>query len=319
MKRPQNIIAESGMTLPVAALFGMVVWLLAGLVRQQLWPQLACFVATVYVLVELTNQNALLRVRSRMVSSTFILLSCAASFLLPQMTGGIVQFCFVVAFLLLFQTYQTTHCVGRVFYAFTAIGLASLAFVQVMWYVPVLWILMATQLQSLNWRTWFASLLGLAMPYWFALLWFLLPFNISDEWTTDLSPLAEHFAQLGDVTIHFSLFTIHSLGGILAFALTLVLAAIGVAHFWQYSFEDKIRIRLLYGFFTTMTAVTVVFILAQPQHFDLLMRLLILCASPLIAHVMTFTSSRLSNILFFVALVLTLALIVFNLIPWTAS
>ena len=314
MKRPQNIIAEGGLTLPAAALFGIVVWLLAGLVQQQLWPQLACFIATVYVLVELTNQNALLRVRSRMVSSTFIVLSCAASFLLPQMTGGIVQFCFVVAFLLLFQTYQTSHSIGRTFYAFTAIGLASIAFVHVLWYVPVLWILMATQLQSLNWRTWLTSLLGLALPYWFALLWFLLPFNLSDEWTTDLTPLADHFSQLANIAIQSPLTSHLFLGGLLVFILTIILAAIGMAHFWQYSFEDKIRIRLLYGFFTAMTAVTVLFILVQPQHFDVLMRLLTLCASPLIAHVLTFTSSRLSNILFFVALALAVAITVFNLV-----
>ena len=313
MKRPQNIIAEGGLTLPVAALFGIVVWLLSGLVQQRLWLQLACFVATVYVLIELTNQNALLRVRSRMVSSTFIVLSCAASFLLPQMTGGIVQFCFVMAFLLLFQTYQTSHSIGRTFYAFTAIGLASIAFVHVLWYVPVLWILMATQLQSLNWRTWLTSLLGLAMPYWFALLWFLLPFNLSDEWTTDFTPLADHFSKLADIAIQSPITSHLFLGGLLVFILTIILATIGMAHFWQYSFEDKIRIRLLYGFFTAMTAVTVLFILVQPQHFSVLMRLLTLCTSPLIAHVLTFTSSRLSNILFFVALALALALAVFNL------
>jgi hypothetical protein len=186
---------------------------------------------------------------------------------------------------------------------------------------------MATQLQSLSWRTWWASLLGLTMPYWFALLWFLLPFNLSAEWTTDLSPLANHFSQLADVSLplidsnaqspalnsQFSILHSHFLPGLLVFALTVILAVIGMAHFWQYSFEDKIRIRLLYGFFITMTSVTALFILLQPQHFDVLMRLLTLCACPLIAHVLTFTSSRLSNILFFVALALVVALTAFNL------
>lgn len=314
MKRPQNIIAESGLTLPVAALFSVVVWLLVGLVRLQLWPQLACFIATIYMVVEMTNQNALLRIRSRMVSSTFIVLSCASCFLFPQMTGGVAQLCMVAAFLMLFQTYQTSRCMGRIFYAFAAIGLGSLAFVQMLWYVPVLWLLMATQLQSMNWRTWLASMLGLAMPYWFALVWFLLPFNLSADWTADLSPLADHFALLADISRPSIPTPPYLLGSIFALVLTLVLGAIGITHFWQYSFEDKIRIRLLYGFFTAMTAFTVFLILVQPQHFDVLMRLLTLCACPLIAHVLTFTSSRLSNILFFVALGLALALTVFNLI-----
>ena len=314
MKRPQNIIAESGLTLPVAALFSVVVWLLVGLVRLQLWPQLACFIATIYMVVEMTNQNALLRIRSRMVSSTFIVLSCASCFLFPQMTGGVAQLCMVAAFLMLFQTYQTSRCMGRIFYAFAAIGLGSLAFVQMLWYVPVLWLLMATQLQSMNWRTWLASMLGLAMPYWFALVWFLLPFNLSADWTADLSPLADHFALLADISRPSIPTPPYLLGSILALVLTLILGAIGITHFWQYSFEDKIRIRLLYGFFTAMTAFTVFLVLVQPQHFDVLMCLLTLCACPLIAHVLTFTSSRLSNILFFVALGLALALTVFNLI-----
>ena len=155
---------------------------------------------------------------------------------------------------------------------------------------------------------------GLAMPYWFALVWFLLPFNLSADWTADLSPLADHFALLADISRPSIPTPPYLLGSILALVLTLVLGAIGITHFWQYSFEDKIRIRLLYGFFTAMTAFTVFLILVQPQHFDVLMRLLTLCACPLIAHVLTFTSSRLSNILFFVALGLALALTVFNLI-----
>lgn len=302
------------MTLPVVALFGVVVWLLAGLLQKQLWPQLALFVATVYILVELTNQNALLRVRSRMVSSVFILLSCAGNILFSHITGNIVQLCFCIAFLFLFQTYQASHFVGHTFYAFAAIGLASIAFVQVLWYVPVLWVLMATQLQSLNIRTWLASLLGLILPYWFPLLWLLLPFNLSSEWSVDLSPFSDHFAQLANTTFHLSSFSFQlPLSAVLVFALTFCLAVVGIAHFWQYSFEDKIRIRLIYGFFTAMTAVTVLFIAVLPQHFDVLMQLFILCSSPLIAHVMTFTSSRLSNILFFVALAFAVALTIFNL------
>jgi len=96
-------------------------------------------------------------------------------------------------------------------------------------------------------------------------------------------------------------------------AFTIVLSGIAVLHFWQRSFEDKIRIRLLYGFFTTMTAVTLGMVFVQPQHFDVLMRIAFVCASPLIAHLLTFTSSRLSNIMFFVTVALALGIITYNL------
>ena len=314
MKRPQNIIAESGLTLPVAALFSVVVWLLVGLVRLQLWPQLACFIATIYMVVEMTNQNALLRIRSRMVSSTFIVLSCASCFLFPQMTGGVAQLCMVAAFLMLFQTYQTSRCMGRIFYAFAAIGLGSLAFVQMLWYVPVLWLLMATQLQSMNWRTWLASMLGLAMPYWFALVWFLLPFNLSADWTADLSPLADHFALLADISRPSIPTPPYLLGSILALVLTLILGAIGITHFWQYSFEDKIRIRLTYAVFMWLNLLSLLFLLLQPQHCDMLLRLMTICTAPLIGHFIALTRGRITNIVFVLITVVTLAMTVFNIV-----
>ena len=313
MKRLQNRIAEGGLTLPVAAVFAIAVWLYGGLVTQRLWPQFACFAVSVYLFIELTNQNALLRVRSRMVSSTFIMLSCTASFLFPSMTGALVQMFLIGSLLFLFQTYQDPLAVGRTFYAFVGIGLASLAFVQTLWYVPLLWVLMATQLQALSWRSWLASVIGLTTPYWFALLWLLTPFSIPEGGGIDLTPLADHFSLLVPQfsAAHLSPLAPH----FFPLLFTLLLAGMGMLHFWQYSFEDKIRIRLLYGFFIALTIYTLVLILVLPQQADVLMRILFIGTSPIIAHVMTFTSTRLSNILFFVAIAMDVALTVVSLLP----
>jgi len=310
MKRLQNKIAEGGMTLPATALLAVVVWLLSGLIEHQLWPQLACFIASAYLLIELSNYNALLRTRSRMVSSTFLMLSCTASFLFPQLIGGIVQLCFIIALVMLFQTYQDQQAVGTSYYAFLFVSLSSLAYVHTLVYVPLLWLLMATQLQSLSFRTWTSSLLGLLTPYWLILLWLLTPFGHSEEAGIDLSIFVTHFSAWGAFDWSMQSF---DLSRIIVLAFTLILSGIGIIHFWQRSFEDKIRIRLLYGFFSTMTIATVGMIILQPHHFDVLMRIAIVCASPLIAHLQTFTNSRLSNILFFVTLALTLGIIVFNL------
>ena len=294
------------MALPVAAAAAVVVWLLCGLVGDGLWLPFACFAVTVYLLVEINNQNALLRVRSRMVSATFIMLSCTASFLFPQTTGAVVQLALTLCYMLLFQTYQSRTSTGRTYFAFLALSAASLLWVHILWIVPVLWVLMATQLQSLSWRTWLASLLAIATPYWIILLAILSPL------TTQLSPLT---SQLSLLTTHLSPPDYNlSAGRIMVFALILVMAAVSVAHFVQYSFEDKIRIRLLYGFFTAATAVFMLLILLQPQHYDVLIRLAIVSASPLIAHVMTFTASRLSNILFFCSAAIVIALAAYNLI-----
>ena len=157
---------------------------------------------------------------------------------------------------------------------------------------------------------WLASLIGLATPYWLALLWLMVPWGVEPtQWSLSLQSLAEHFGELADIRYALPPYLLER-GILLLFAL--VLAAGGIMHFWSRSFEDKIRIRLLYGFFITLTALTVLFILAQPQHYDVLMRVLAVCASPLIAHVFTFTSSRLSGILFFTAIALSVALTVLS-------
>ena len=107
-----------------------------------------------------------------------------------------MQFCFTAAIVLLFQVYQQPYATGRTFFSFLFIGVASLVFVQSLCYVPVLWLLMSTQLQALSWRTWLASLLGLAAPYWFMALWLMVPVAQPEDWAIDLSPLAEHLAAL---------------------------------------------------------------------------------------------------------------------------
>lgn len=308
-KRWQNRVAESNFTLPLMTLYGIGVWVASGLVAHHWWGQLACFAVSVYLMIELSNSNALLRVRSRMVSSTFIALSCLLCGQFGSLSGGIVQLCMVAAIIILFRTYQHRQLPGLVYYAFLCIGLGTTVFARLFYFVPVLWLLMATQLQSLGWRSWLASLLGLATPYWFGSLWFI--------YQQDFAPLGDHFAQLAQVATgsdYLSALLSLSIGQSAAFVLTMVLTLMGMMHFWYMSFEDKIRIRLLYGFFAVLCLLSALFLLLQPQHYDVLMRLVIVSGSPFVAHYFTLTHSRFTNIMFCVALVLTLVLMLFNLL-----
>lgn len=311
MKRLQNRIAENGLTLPVAATAGLAAWLLAGhLGGGQLWPQLVCFAATVYLLIELSNANALLRVRSRMVSSTFIVLWCCCG-LFHSLAGAVVGLCFVASLLPLFQTYQGMQTVGRSYLSFACLGVASMASVHMLLTVPLLWVLMATQLQSLNGRSWAASLLGLLTPYWLVLPWLL--------YTEQTELFCSHFSALW-TSLHSPFLSgdMHCppLSGLRlpAFVFVLLLATIGIAHFRHFNFEEKIRTRLLYGFFTAIAAAALLLVGVMPLLFDVLMPVALACASPLVAHVLTFGNSKLSSIFFFSTLVLAVVLMVFQLI-----
>lgn len=311
MKRIQNRIAESGLTLPVTATVGLAVWLLnSHLTGEYQWPQLACFAVTVYLLIELSNANALLRIRSRMVSSTFIVLWCCCG-LFSSLKGIAVGMCFVAALLPLLQTYQNTQAVGRVFFSFACIGLASVVSVYILLVVPLLWILMATQLQSFSGRSWAASLIGLLTPYWLALPWLI--------YTEQMAMLTSHFASLwkalpplfeGYDTLCSSLLPPR----LPAFVFVAGMTMVGIAHFWHFSHEEKIRTRLLYGLFAAIAGELLLLVALLPPLYDVLIPAALICASPQVAHVLTFGNSRLSNIFFFITLTLSVALMVGQLI-----
>ena len=192
----QNKIAESKLALPSTVLFAVIVWLLCGLVNRQWWTQFLCFAVTTYLMMLLNSLHALIRIFSRIVSCVFLALSCAACFSFPSIRGGIMQLCVVAFYIILFLTYQDKQSAGKTFYAFACLGVGTMAYAQLTFFVPLFWIFMATNLLTMSWRTWGASVIGLLAPYWFACSWMalqadftplidtLLPWAISNSQST---------------------------------------------------------------------------------------------------------------------------------------
>lgn len=310
IKRLQNIVAESRYTLPVTVIYGVVVWLLTGLLQQQWWIQFGCFAASVWLMMELNNQNLLIRIFSRMVSTLYIILSCTAVFLFPSLPGAILQLSTIAALCLLYHTYQDKESMGCIYYAFLCLGLGSLTDIHIFVYVPLLWTIMAWFIFSLSWRTFFASLLGLLTPYWFLDAWHLyhgrtsfLNWNDWLAWTPDLM-VKPDYSVLSQQQILFLGFLV-------------VLAVAGAIHFFLNSYRDKIRVRQLYYSFIVMTCFSGLLIGLLPQRYDMVIHLMIITVSPLIAHFVSLTNNRISNILFIIISVFTLLLTGYNL--WISS
>ena len=125
----QNKIAESGVTLTVVATYAATIWLLAGAVNNGWWVQMSCLGFSTYLLVELNNSNALLRIRSRMISCVFLALTCTTGFLFSSLNGSLISFLFIATLLPLFSSYQDSKSQGRYYFAFLCIGVASLLYV----------------------------------------------------------------------------------------------------------------------------------------------------------------------------------------------
>ncbi len=300
----QNKVAASRYSLPVTATLAALAWVAVGLLLSNIWVPFAFTIISTFLMVELNNRNSLMRTYSRMVSCSFLVLVTMAGLPSMELKSSIVTMCFIAFYLIVWNTYQDKQSAGLTFYAFCCIGLASLVFVQIGYVLPVLWVLMAVFTLSLSVRTFFASLLGLIAPYWFSAGYYF--------YTDNLPALIKHFTDFIDfrTLFDYSAVTDHQLINLGFITLLTVISSI---HFIRTSYADKIRTRMIYESLIMMSAACILFIVLQPQHIHEVGGILVVSASPLIAHFITFTKGKVSNITFITMLVLAVLILAFNI------
>lgn len=304
MKRIQNRIAQSRWALPITAVYGLLVCLAGGLITERLWLQFLLLLVSTVLMAELNNTYSLIRIFSRMVSCSFLVMTTMSLFLFKSLDVGVVQLSFISFLLLLLRTYQSPTDTGWVFYSFCALGVGSVVFPKMLLFVPILWILMAVYVQSFSAKTLIASILGLIIPYWFVAAWLL--------YNDNMGYLATHFISIFQFHKPFD-FTIISFHQLLTFLFIVALSVIGAVHFNIYSYQDRIRIRMIYEMFIVLDACCFVFAVLQPQYFNELLGMSIVLTAPLIGHFLALTHSKLSNIVFFILVAIALFITGFNL------
>ena len=149
IKRLQNRIAESRYTLAVTAFYSIIIWLIAGLVSQQWWIQFGCFVVSAWMMMMINRENLLIRIYSRLVSSAYLVLTCAAVFLFASRACAIMQMGAAISLYLLWHCYQDREAVGWTFYTFLSLGIGSIMQSQVLYYLPIYWIITLLVLPAL--------------------------------------------------------------------------------------------------------------------------------------------------------------------------
>ena len=303
MKRLQNKIAESRYALPVAAILTTALWASAGLKEDRLWIPFATLALSVLLMARLNDAYTLMRIYSRMVSCCLMAFTWMALSTFQNTANGLILLCVITAYQFLFAAYQDKHAPGYIFFAFTAFGCASFIFPQIVFFIPVLWILLITRIMAFSWRNIMASLLGLLFPYWIAAGWYVYDGQV-ENLLNILLP-GELFSPLAD---YQSL----PLSAMLNLSFLLILAVIGIIHFLSGSYKDKIKTRMFYEIFITMTLCCFVFIALQPHYYEMLLPILLVNEAPLVAHFVTFSNSRLSNITVIFMFLITLALTAFN-------
>ena len=300
----QNKIAASRFSLPVTATLAALVWVAVGFMTGNIWVEFAFTIVSTLLMVELNNRNALMRTYSRMVSCSFLALVTMAALPHPELKASIVVLCIIAFYLILWNGYQDHQSTGWTFYAFFCIGLASTVFIQIGYYLPFLWLMMTFFTNSFSIRTFLASIIGVIAPYWFALGYYV--------YTNDLQGLIDHFAAFIDYhdLFDYSLVTGHQ---VINFAFIILLGILGMIHFLRTSYADKIRTRMIYESLIMLNVMTLIFLLLQPQHDKELGGIMIVNTSPLIAHFITFTKGRVTNITFIGIIIIMVFILLFNI------
>ena len=306
IKRTQNRIAESRWALPICAAYTLLICLISGLFSEGIWAQLALTAIATLLMVELNNRNSLIRIYSRMVSCSFLVMTMMTPHKIESIDGCIVSMCFVAFYLALCNAYQDKKATGYVLWAFAAIGVASIVWIQILLFIPVLWVLTATNILAMSLRTFVTSILGVIMPYWFLSAYYI--------YIGDIMPIVDHIATIANFEPLF-IYKNCSINDFLPLCFIILLAITGSIHFLRTSYKDKIRTRMIYEMFITMTVATIVLILLQPQHANIATHLLIISTAPLIGHFLALTSTKITNIASLTFMAIALVITVLNL--WT--
>ena len=321
-----NRIARSSVTLPVAAVLTTLLWWLpqGGYSLPYLLGWAVCAVAMFFI-IETAAQNALIRVRSRMVSSLFLVLMAACGFLHELCPSLLVQLAVLVSFYSLLRTCEKARPELDIFHAFLCLSLGSLLWPPLLWLSIIMMLGQAIFLRSLSLRSFGAAVIGLIVPYvfWAAGLFLFGDINVIVAHAREIiapvftfveqvlheTDLAQTYDWPSWCTLerqHLTGYTSHLFlnrrSELAALILVLLIGATGSLFYTSHSYDDKIRVRMCHYTFIFVQAFVALWLILQPWQFRFLFPLLLLTSVPACAHWATFSHSWFARAWFIVLL-----------------
>ena len=293
MKRFQNRVAESSLSLPVSAIICILIWFAAGVVSKKLWIPLLLTGFCTYLMAEMNNRNTLLRIRSRMMSCAFLwLATMQATITTSWQTITIQALMELCTFLLLF-CYRDKTEVPSIFCIALIISIGSIIWAPFLYFLPIVIFLLCVPLYAISFKAVSAIIMGIVLPYWT-----LIPYFVYKE-NTDWLKL--HFAPLHDASVLFDYSSI-TVGHLVCYAILIILMLIGWIHFVRTAYKDKIKTRNLYDVIITLSIFFALIIPIVPAYANYTLTILAVVVSPLAAHYFSLTSTKLTNIVFIISI-----------------
>lgn len=295
-------VATGAFTLPLTVVIAAAVWAVADIKDVSLWAGLALALVLTYMLMELNNRNQLLRIRSRMVSSTFLLTLAACPWLHGTSMAYLVAIALIGVYFLLFAAYQDGRASGLVFYAFMLLAAAAIILPPFICLAPLLVFALLVQSRSLTWRTFFAAVFGAFLPLVYFTAWTLW----TEEFPDPLLPLFDWQPAVPTLET-FSHDQMLNAGWLM------FLTLLSLLHYYRTNFNDKIRVRMFFYIIIEVELMLWAGLVFFPQHFDMIFLLLLVNTAPLTAHYFALARGRWPMTVWFVFnLLLLLALGLYN-------
>ena len=315
----QHQIATGRLTFPVAVLISIVLWVVPFADKTELLSLLAGGITT-YLLIELNTTFALIRTRTEMPSALFICLYSSLLFLHPYQHTCWIQLFFMGTMFGLFYSYESRQAPLYIFHAFLCLGLGSLIINDLIWLLPFIFIAMII-LRSLNARSFFAGIIGLTLPYWVILGYYIIldiTGQVSFEGFGVDQLLTEYFGDV--IPLSTSLEGIiqeyHELGLVkgACYAVVLSLSLVGTACCHYNSFNDKVRTRCFIGALVPLEIGIILLVIIHPGLSDALLPIQLVFASLTCSYLFALISSRF--VYYFLLTVMGLAVGIMALNLW---
>lgn len=286
----------------------LLFWFIAWLEDNVTFLPFVLLMATGMLMMWINHLFALIKVFSRMIASSYLAFMTAL-LIVPDIGGQqlnvtFVQFCLVAFLILFFSCYQYRKAQGVILYAFLMIGIASLIFKQLLFLVPLLWVLTGYCMVTLSTKIWLSSMFGIGLPYLFAYTYYLC------TGTPDAEQTLLHnwnFCRVMDFsgvsgTLKFS------------FACSSILTVIGIVHLIRVGHKDKVRTRMMYQIFIALAIFAVIMCFMQPLHIASYVGIMLVSVSAMIGHFFAMTDTKQTNYIFIGIVSATYLIAIYNLI-----
>ncbi len=296
-------ITTGKFTLPCTYAFAAALWAFSPTTSQEHWIVFLWMAAITYILYAVYNNVSLIRVRSWLLPSCFIILCAVMPFLHAVSPACFAVTLFLAAQHFLLASYQNIHPERNIFHAFLFLVLGAVFMPQTIFLGIAFFFAMLTFLRAFSLRAFISIFLAILTVTIFSLFTALV--------LNRMQEFQEHLMTIRD--IHFEYVQSWNTQQIVNASFLGTLILISILHYGKTNFNDKIRTRMYFYVIILETLVAIGMLLLYPQYFNELIFVLLTQATPLFAHYMVLGKGRLSDFFFFVILLAIAVLAAYNL------